>query len=93
MYDLLDCYNMVSGLCISLFGFVGFTIIITMDREVVFKDLRVEFDSGYVTKRTAKDAQKIYNAESEDNIKDCFCSTVRRSILAKKMLEWFESTN
>lgn len=93
MYELLDCFNMVSGLRIGLFGFVGFTIIITMDREVVFKDLRVEFDSGYVTKRTAKDAQKIYNAESEDNIKDCMCSTVRRSILAKKMLEWFESTD
>lgn len=64
-----------------------------MDREVVFNDLKVEFDSGYVTKRTAKDAQKIYNAESEDNIKDCMCSSVRRSILAKKMLEWFETTN
>lgn len=64
-----------------------------MDREVVFNDLKVEFDSGYVTKRTAKDAQKIYNAESEDNIKDCMCSSVRRSILAKKMLEWFETAN
>ena len=64
-----------------------------MDREVVFHDLKVEFDSGYVTKRTIKDAQKIYNAESEDNIKDCMCSSVRRSILAKKMLEWFETTN
>ena len=64
-----------------------------MDREVVFKDLKVEFDSGYVTKRTAKDAQKIYNAESEDNIKDCMCSSVRRSILAKKMLEWFETAD
>ena len=84
---------MVSGLRIGLFGFVGFIIISTMDREVVFKDLKVEFDSGYVTKRTAKAAQKIYNAESEDNIKDCMCSTVRRSILAKKMLEWFESAN
>ena len=64
-----------------------------MDREVVFNDLKVEFDSGYVTKRTAKDAQNIYNAESEDNIKDCMCSSVRRSILAKKMLEWFETAN
>ena len=46
--------------------------------------------SGVVNKNTAKQAQKVYNKFNEEKLTDCMCSRIRRKILGKLMIEWFE---
>jgi len=46
--------------------------------------------SGVVNKNTAKEAQKVYNRYNEDQLTDCMCSRIRRKILGKVIVEWYE---
>ena len=46
--------------------------------------------TGVVNKHTAKQAQRVYNKYNEDQIKDCMCSRIRRKILGKVIIEWYE---
>lgn len=56
----------------------------------VFEELKEQIIDGYVEKRTAVLAKDIYNLNNEEKIKDCMCSKIRRAILGRQMLEWFE---
>lgn len=64
-----------------------------MDREVIFNQLREEFDAKRVSKQTATKAMNIYNAEvsKEERITGCLCTVAKRKIVSKMMLEWYEA--
>jgi len=64
-----------------------------MDREVVFQNLREEFNQGRVSKPTATKAMNYYNSkvEPKERITGCMCTSVKRKIYGRMMLEWYES--
>ncbi len=53
--------------------------------------LKLELE-GIVNKRTAIIARNIFNEHHEkaDHITDCMCSRIRRKILGKVIIEWYE---
>ena len=46
--------------------------------------------NGVVNKVTAIRSRDIYNKYNEEKITDCMCSRIRRKILGKVILEWYE---
>ena len=59
-------------------------------KEIEILELLKAEMSGVVNKKTAKDAQAVYNKYNEDQLTDCMCSRVRRKILGKMIVEWYE---
>ena len=51
--------------------------------------LKLELN-GIVNKNTAQRSKAIYNKYNEEQITDCMCSRIRRKILGKVILEWYE---
>jgi len=63
-----------------------------MDREVIFDQLRNEYEEGRVSKPTAVNAMNFYNqnVEADKKLKGCLCTVAKRRISARMMLEWYE---
>jgi len=57
----------------------------------LFELLKVEYAQGRVTKPTMSRCQPIYNFYTHKGVKNCMCSKVGRTILAKEFLTWYES--
>jgi hypothetical protein len=84
--DILRRYSYGYGCCLR---FINHT---DMDaKEIdVFESLKVEYAQRNVSKVTAKNALIIYNKYNEAKIEDCMCSKIKRMILSKDFLQWYE---
>lgn len=57
--------------------------------------LRDQFNEGIVIKKTVIKGKDIWNKHhvKADWITYCMCTSVRRKIYAKQIIEWYESIN
>ena len=57
--------------------------------------LRDQFADGIVIKKTVIKGRNIWNKyhEPKDHITYCMCTSVKRNIYAKSIIEWYEEIN
>ena len=64
-----------------------------MEQEEIntMEALKLEFNKGVVTKRTAVKARDVYNKYTIDQrVTYCMCTSVKRNVFARQFIEWYE---